>query len=123
MIDALIHWVPWCIAAYAVAAILWPVLRWPRGPRAAALPRGSFGLLLLPIVVSADRPLSRALVAIFAGTFVIKLYDLHCGAERGSAPTWPAYLLFLASPFCHVSRRLQTAPRPTGRQNFVRLAH
>jgi hypothetical protein len=65
--------------------------------------------------------MSRALVAIFAGTFVIKLYDLHRGADRGSVPTWPAYLLFLASPFCHVFRRLETAPLPTGRQNLVRL--
>jgi hypothetical protein len=120
VIDALIHWVPWCLAAFALAAILWPVLRWPRGPRAAALLLGSFGLLLLPIVVAADRPLSRALVAIFSGTFVIKLYDLHRGAEQGSNPTWPAYLLFLASPFCHVFRHLETAPRPAGRQNLIR---
>jgi hypothetical protein len=121
VIDAVVHWVPWCVAAYAGAAMLWPVLRWPRGRRAAALILCGFGLLLLPLAVPADRPLSRALVAIFAGTFVIKLYDLHCGATRGSRPTWPSYLLFLASPFCHVFRRLKAAPVPTGRQNLVRL--
>ena len=121
MIDAVIHWVPWCIAAYAGAAMLWPVLRWPRGRRAAALLLGASGLLLLPLAVSADQPLSRALVAMFAGTFVIKLYDLHRDSARGSVPSWPAYLLFLANPFCHVYRRLETAPVPTTRQNLVRL--
>jgi hypothetical protein len=121
VINAVIHWVPWCVAAYAGAAMLWPVLWWPRGQRAAGLVLGGLGLLVLPVVVSADRPLSRALVAIFAATFVIKLYDLHRGAERRSVPTWPAYLLFLASPFCHVFRRLGSAPLPTSRQNLVRF--
>jgi hypothetical protein len=121
VINAVSHWVPWCLAAYAAAAMLWPALRWPRGWRAAALLLGGLGLLVLPVVVPADRPLSRALVAIFAGTFVLKLYDLHRGAERGPVPSLPAYLLFLASPFCHVYRRLEAALVPSTPQNLVRL--
>lgn len=78
------------------------------------------GLLVLPLVVPADEPLSRAIVAVFTATFVIKLYDLHRGAP-GSVPSWPAYLLFLVSPFCHVYRRLHAARVPSARQNLVRL--
>jgi hypothetical protein len=121
VLGAIIHWVPWCLAAFAAAAMLWPVFRWPRGGRVPVLVLAALGLLVLPVVVPADRPLSRALVAIFAATFVIKLYDLDRTAERGLVPSWWAYLLFLASPFCHVYRRLQAAPVPTARQNLVRL--
>jgi len=120
VLDSVLQWLPWCLAAYAGAAVLHPILRWRTGARATALLAAAAGLLALPLVVSADLPLSRALVAVFTGTYVIKLYDLHRGAPS-AVPSWPAYLLFLASPFCHVYRRLYAAPVPSVRQNLVRL--
>jgi hypothetical protein len=121
VIDAVIHWAPWCLAAYVAVALLWPVLRWPASRRVPSLFLVALGLLALPLVVSAERTVSRAIVAVFAATFVIKLYDLHRGAARGSVPSWPAYLLFMLNPFGHVYRRLATAPVPTVRQNLMRL--
>jgi len=101
--------------------MLWPVLRWPTRLRAAGLTVAGVGLLILPAVVPIEGSLGRVTVAVVAATCTIKLFDLHRGATRSSLPSWPSHVVFLASAFSFVYRRLDAAPIPTPGQTRDRV--
>jgi hypothetical protein len=83
VIDSIFHWVPWCIAACAGAPILWPVLRWPRGWRAAALLLQPRGRAAVVTGIAATIVFNIAVSLLFCAT-AAQMFDLY----SGQAPAW-----------------------------------
>ena len=72
-------------------------------------------------MIPAEARIPRFLVAIFSGVLVLKLWDLHLGAERKIRPPLPEFLGFLANLPSLVHRRSGSERQPAPRENGVRL--
>jgi len=80
-------------------------------------------IVLAPLVVPADAPFVRFLAAVSSLLIWMKLYDLHLDAERVSRLDRRPLLAFLLPAWgSMVFRKLENEPRPTQRDNWVRLA-
>lgn len=108
-------------AAWLLSLFFYPALRLPTRRRLLA------GLLLAPLVamapllVPASAPLGRFASAIWTGVLILKLWDLHLGAERGRRPTWTEMMAFMATPTSLVHRRTEAERQPGGWANLGRL--
>lgn len=112
---------PAIAAALVPAAAFYPALRLSRSRRTAALAASCTLLAATPLLVPPETPLSRALAAVFAATFGMKLYDLHVGAARGSRPDLGEFLRFLPNVYIVVLRKAHLEPRPERTRILLRL--
>jgi hypothetical protein len=118
----LVHLLLAVLTAFAAGAASFPAFGLSRGKRAAALLTLSIPIFLSPLLIPAEARFLRVLASITAVMVAIKLYDLHVGANRGLRPDLQRFLLFLPSVFSVVLRKLDREPRPSRRENLVRLA-
>ena len=88
--------------------------------RVACLVGLSAVILCTPLIVPADKRLLRCVAAVWSVTLVVKLFDLHIGANRGERPSLLSFLAFLPNVFSLVQRNLD-APHPTPGQNLRSL--
>lgn len=110
------------ITAFLGAAAFFPALRLRRRARRAVLALLALPILLAPLWIPAGEPVTRAAAAIFACLMLFKAYDVHTGAEHGCRPDLRTYLWWLSNFLSLVLRKVHLEPRPTGRQNALRLA-
>jgi hypothetical protein len=111
------------LGVIALAALaFYPALGLRRGGRTVALVVLGTGILLAPRIVPAGHPFGRALMAIAAVTVLVKLYDLHRGAERGRRPSAGEFAAFLPNIYALVWRGLDAEPRPSRRDDLRGLA-
>ncbi len=109
------------LIAFTTAAVFYPALAFDRRVRPAILVLLMTIVLLTPLVIPPDQPISRLLAAVLAVALSAKLYDLHVGADRGHRPDFGTFLAFLPNPASVVLRKLDHEPRPNRRDDFIRL--
>jgi hypothetical protein len=94
------------IATIVLAAVaFYPALalRWSRR---LVLGLGLAGIAALtPFLLPPEWVLTRFSIALFAGVMIMKMWDLHIGAQSGSRPNWREFLGFIASPALLVWRK------------------
>ncbi|NNM06227.1 MAG: hypothetical protein HKO65_14145, partial [Gemmatimonadetes bacterium] len=120
---AAVHWsvlVAACVA-YGVSVLFFPALRISSRGRVIVLVPLAVVVLLTPWIIPSEARIARFLVAIYSGVLVLKLWDLHLGAERKVRPSLLGFLGFLANLPSLVHRRIGSEPQPTRRENSVRL--
>jgi hypothetical protein len=110
-----------CACGAGAAVAFYPALFAGRWLRVACLLALSSAILCTPLIVPADKKLLRCAAAVWSVTLVIKLFDLHVGANRGERPPLLSFLAFLPNAFALVHRKLAEAPRLTPGQNLLRL--
>jgi hypothetical protein len=103
------------------AALFFPALRMSRPGRMVVLGLLVLVILLTPRLIPLHR-FARFLASAFAVALVVKLDDLHVGADLGHRPSLRAFLAFLPNPTSVVLRRLDDEPRPSRREDLLRLA-
>jgi hypothetical protein len=81
----------------------------------------SLPILASPLLIPPDRPFLRFFASVIALTVVIKLYDIRFDLRRGITPSLAAFASFLGHPFSLVRRCLAAEPRPSRRENLLRL--
>jgi hypothetical protein len=108
-----------CGAGAAVA--FYPALFAGRRMRVACLVALSAAILCTPLIVPAEKRLLRCVAAVWSVTLVVKLFDLHVGANRGERPSFSSFLAYLPNAFALVHRKLAEAPRLTPGQSVLRL--
>jgi hypothetical protein len=110
------------LIAVAAAVAFFPALALDRRKRACVLLGVYIPVLLSPLLVPAGAPFVRWLASLNAVALFGKLLDLHLGAGRGSRPTWRTFVVFLPNLASMVLRKLDAEPRPSRRENLIRLA-
>jgi hypothetical protein len=86
------------VAFYPVLALQWS--------RRLVLLLALAGLAALtPFLLPPEWLLPRFALALFAGVMIMKMWDLHIGAENGSRPDFREFLGFIASPALLVWRK------------------
>ena len=104
-------------AIFALAVGFYPALSLGPRVRLAALWLFAAGIAMMPLLVPADAPSVRFMVAILAVCFVLKLIDLHLGALRGLRVGFRPFLAFLCNLLQGVQRRTGCERQPSGREN------
>ena len=107
--------------AYLLSLAFQPALGLPRRGRWAVGSIVAVVVAATPWLVPAAAPVPRLAVAIYAGVTVLKLWDLHVGAERGVRPGSRETMAFLAIPTSLVHRRKERLPRSRGWGDGVRI--
>jgi hypothetical protein len=108
--------------SYGIAAATYPAVLLPgRIGRGAILAVGG-SVMFSPWLIPPDRPLLRFFASIAAVSVAVKLYDIQFDLGRGSRPGPVPFAYFLGNPFALVRRRLADEPRPTARENVLKLA-
>ncbi len=100
----------WCLSAVAVACVaaagFYPALALGRRGRIAAFFVLGIAVALAPLLIPPEQRLVRFLAAAFAGTLVMKMWDLHVGAPRESRLSFRDFLTFLVNlPFLVLRKR------------------
>lgn len=104
------------------AALFFPALRMSRPGRMVVLGLLLLIILLTPRLIPPPYRFARFLASAFAVALVVKLDDLHVGADLGHRPGLRSFLAFLPNPTSVVLRRLDDEPRPSRREDLLRLA-
>lgn len=76
---------------------------------------------LTPFLLPSAWVLSRFSIALFAGVMIMKMWDLHIGAESGSRPGFGQFLGFVFNPVLLVWRK-PVSPASTGNTRELLLA-
>ncbi len=113
-------WFLLAVAAAPTLAIgLYPALTWPAWLRVGALLVLGTSIALMPLLVPAHSPLARLVAACIDSCFVLKLIDVHLGAQRGTRLELGSFLAFLGNPLHLVQRRTGAERQPSSRENRI----
>lgn len=107
--------------AYTTAVAFYPLLRLAGWHRRVAFIALGLPILLLPCLLPASAYSFRYVAALSACFVVLKTYDLLVCTTTGASPRLGAYLRYLFNPFAFVLRKLGEEPRPSVRENVLRL--
>ncbi len=111
----------WIMGAdWLVALMFYPALTLKSQIRILILAGLAIPILLSPLAIPIGAPVDRFGVAVIAVLLVMKLYDAHREALRGSRPTFRSFAIFLANSFAHVRRRLAVIPQPSRGRSLIR---
>ncbi|MBW3563701.1 MAG: hypothetical protein KY459_03145 [Acidobacteria bacterium] len=122
MIDHLLPGIALALGmTFIAAAAFFPVIRLGRYARLGVLILLAIPILLSPLAIPASETLARALVAMIAVFVFFKMFDVHVGAGYGGVPDLRTYLRWLPNLLTLVLRKLHLEPRPTQRENGLRL--
>jgi hypothetical protein len=108
-------------ASLIAAGAFYASLRSTRATRTTLLVVVSLFILATPAIVPPQARLLRCVAAVNAVTTVIKLLDVHLGANGARRPGLRSFLGFLVNIFGLVHRKLEDLPRPPWRSDARRL--
>jgi len=108
--------------AFVAAIAFIAALRLGPGQRNGIFLGPAIAILLAPLVVPPEATFARFLASVCSLLIGTKIYDLNLDADQTSRLGWGALLAFLPNWGSMVLRRLVLEPRPSQRDNWVRLA-
>jgi hypothetical protein len=109
------------VLCYGLGTASYPFFLLPARIGAGAILALCLAIALLPLLIASDQPLLRFLVCLVVVTVLTKLYDVHFDCRHRRPPSFAAFASFLGNPFSLVRRLLANEPRPTVRENLLRL--
>ncbi len=107
--------------AYGTSALFFPALGARAGVRLSILVLLSALVGLTPWMIPPEARIARFLTAVYAAVLILKMWDLHLGAERSVRPRFVEFLGFLANLPSLVHRRTGTERQPMPRENGIAL--
>jgi hypothetical protein len=107
--------------AYGTSALFFPALRAHARVRLVVFVLLTTLVGLTPWMIPAEARIARFIAAVYAGVLVLKMWDLHLGAERSVRLRLAEFLGFLANLASMVHRRTGLERQPTPRDNAIAL--